>query len=99
MWKLLNLKDDSSGLIYHISDIQFDNDNLYILSVATITSNDIEVSSGRLWVLTGNDQLKVIDNYHSLKPEGISFSNQSILITFDNGSDKLSQFTTLKRSL
>lgn len=99
LWKLLNLKDDSSGLIYHISDIQFDNDNLYILSVATITSNDIEVSSGRLWVLTGNDQLKVIDNYHSLKPEGISFSNQSILITFDNGSDKLSQFTTLKRSL
>ncbi len=99
LWKLLPLKDDSSGLIYQISDIQFDNDNLYILSNATISSNDIEVSSGRLWVLTKDNHLKVLENYHSLKPEGITFSNQSILITFDNGSDKLSQFTTLKRSL
>ncbi len=99
LWKLLHLKDDSTGLIYQISDIQFDNDNLYILSNATISINNIEVASGRLWVLTGGNDLKVLQNYPSLKPEGISFSNQSILITFDNGSDKLSQFTTLKRSL
>lgn len=99
LWKLLHLKDNSTGLIYQISDIQFDNDNLYILSNATISSNNIEVASGRLWVLTEGDNLKVLEDYHSLKPEGISFSNQSILITFDNGSDKLSQFTTLKRSL
>ncbi len=99
LWKLLHLKDDSSGLIYQISDIQFDNNNLYILSTATIFSNDIEVASGRLWVLTEGNQLKVLENYHSLKPEGITFNNQTFLITFDNGSDKLSQFTTLKRSL
>jgi len=99
LWKLLHLKDSSTGLIYQISDIQFDNDNLYILSNATISSNNVEVASGRLWVLTEGDNLKVLENYHSLKPEGISFSNQSILITFDNGSDRLSQFTTLKRSL
>lgn len=99
LWKFLHLKDDSSGLVYQISDIQFDKNNLYILSNATISSNDIEIASGRLWVLTEGDQLKVLENYHSLKPEGIAFSNQSILITFDNGSDKLSQFTTFKRPL
>ncbi len=99
LWKLLHLKDDSSGLIYQISDIHFDNENLYILSNATISSNDIEAASGRLWVLTEGNQLKVLENYNSLKPEGITFSNKSILITFDNGSDKLSQFTTMKRPL
>lgn len=99
IWKLLHLKDDNSGLIYQISDILFDNNNLYILSNATISSNDTEVASGRLWILTEGNHLKIIENYHSLKPEGITSNNQSILITFDNGSDKLSQFTTLKRSL
>ncbi len=97
LWKLLKLKDDNSGLIYRISDIQFIGNDLYILSNSTISSNDTEISSGRLWILTYDNNLRVVENYHSLKPEGITFNDHSIMITFDNGSDRLSQFSTLKR--
>lgn len=98
LWKLLPLKDRSTGITYQISDIQFINDDLYILSVGSFLQKGKSLPFGRLWILHSNeDRLDVVQNFSGLKPEGITFNKEMLIITFDNGSDQMSQFTTLKR--
>lgn len=96
LWRQLYLKDMSSGNLFRISDIQFINDNLYILSCCISGDEPIE---GRLWVLRANSaDPEVIKSFRKMKPEGIAFDkkNRSATITFDNGSDLPSQFTVLE---
>lgn len=100
LWKMLFLKDENSGVSYQISDIQFINNDLYILSSATKTNAKIEMSFGRLYALRNVDnRLEILESFPMMKPEGITFNNHNVLITFDNGSNRLSQFTTLKVSI
>jgi multidrug resistance efflux pump len=90
LWNQLDLKDKKSGNQFRISDMQFIGDDLYVLSCCT---NDGDPVEGRLWVLRSGQQIEVVKSFMKMKPEGIAVdtAKKMIVITFDNGSDHLSQ--------
>jgi multidrug resistance efflux pump len=91
LWNQLDLKDKKTGNQFRISDMQFIGDDLYVLSCCTNNNNPVE---GRLWVLRSGQQLDFVKSFTKMKPEGIAVdtAKKTIVITFDNGSDRLSQF-------
>ncbi|HLV33069.1 MAG TPA: biotin/lipoyl-binding protein [Chitinispirillaceae bacterium] len=95
LWRLLSLKDKKNSVIYRISDLCFINDDLYILS----RGKDESEHMGSLWVLFQNTKIPgMIYEIHDSKPEGLTYDKNGnrILITFDNGEKKASQFTTIE---
>lgn len=91
IWRLLSLNDRKTGITHRISDLCFVNDDLYILSRGKDT--------GSLWVLFQNTKIPgMIYEIPDSRPEGLTYDKEknSILITFDNGENKASQFTIIE---
>jgi hypothetical protein len=91
IWRLLSLNDRKTGITHRISDLCFVNDDLYILSRGK--------DSGSLWVLFQNTKIPgMIYEIPDSRPEGLTYDKEknSILITFDNGENKASQFTIIE---
>lgn len=97
LWRLFSLKNERANVIYKISDICFINDNLYVLSRGKDEKQ--RKDSGSLWVLFQNTKIPgMIYEIPDSRPEGLTYDKEknSILITFDNGENKASQFTIIE---
>jgi multidrug resistance efflux pump len=99
IWRQWKLIDPATGAPGHISDLQFNGDKLYALSVDEGTNGDSGKKSGALWRCRfGDEQPACIQHFTNCKPEGVAFNNRTgeLIVTFDNGSKRPSQMITVR---
>jgi HlyD family secretion protein len=99
LWRQLPLTDAKTGIVYHISDMQFVGADLYVLGCGTVPRRSRQTPAGRLWALRAADgRLDLVRDFGESKPEGLAWDAQSraMFITFDNGAHRSSQMTIIK---
>ena len=99
IWRQWKLIDPAVGAPGHISDLHFNGDMLYALSVVEAENNGSRKTSGALWRYgPGGKPPACMQHFSGLKPEGIAFNDRTgeLVITFDNGSKRPSQMITVR---
>ncbi|MBN1984196.1 MAG: DUF3616 domain-containing protein [Chitinivibrionales bacterium] len=99
IWNALPLFNDKQTLPGGVSDLFFQGDDCFILSVAEDNTGATQRKNGSFWCFNIKDNtLKMIDMFSQMQPEGITGNSttKEIVIAFDQGSNSNSQILTRK---
>jgi len=94
IWKKLALKQNDRLAQEYISDLLYDNGNLFITGTDSLGN-----LGGSLWQYSySNDKLTLIQSFEGAKPEGLAATKDksTYMVCFDQDNHQSSQITTIK---